>query len=86
MKELHGRRQKEDEEKEIKVDNYRGIGLWLKNYSEEELREVKKLISCFIKLAKEVEEVIILYSIELARLEFSIFFTFVNGTLGCIYV
>ncbi|CAA2970382.1 Hypothetical predicted protein [Olea europaea subsp. europaea] len=50
------RRQKEDEEKEIKVDNYRGIGLWLKNYSEEELREVKKLISCFIKLAKEVEE------------------------------
>lgn len=55
-KELHRRRQEEDEEEERKVDEYREIGLRLKDYPEEELRKAKKLVSSFIKSAEEVEE------------------------------
>ncbi|XP_022854532.1 protein PALE CRESS, chloroplastic isoform X1 [Olea europaea var. sylvestris] len=55
-KELHRRRQEEDEKEERKVDEYREIGLRLKDYPEEELRKAKKLVSSFIKSAEEVEE------------------------------
>ncbi|KAG8389379.1 hypothetical protein BUALT_Bualt02G0223100 [Buddleja alternifolia] len=55
-KEFHKRRQEEDEEEERKVDEYREIGLRLKDYPEEELRKVKKLVSSFIRSAEEVEE------------------------------
>lgn len=54
---MHRRRQEEDEEEERKVDEYREIGLWLKNYPDEELRKAKKLVSSFIRSAEEVEEV-----------------------------
>ncbi|GFP97856.1 protein pale cress chloroplastic, partial [Phtheirospermum japonicum] len=55
-KELHRRRQEEDEEEEKKVDEYREIGLRLKDYPDEELRKAKKLVSSFIRSAEEVEE------------------------------
>lgn len=83
-KELHRRRQEEDEKEERKVDEYREIGLRLKDYPEEELRKAKKLVSSFIKSAEEVEEVIILCSIELAHPRFLSFLIFVNGTFGYI--
>ncbi|KAL3647902.1 hypothetical protein CASFOL_008870 [Castilleja foliolosa] len=55
-KELHKKRQEEDEEEEKKVDEYREIGLRLKDYPYEELRKAKKLVSSFIRSAEEVEE------------------------------
>ncbi|KAI3449601.1 hypothetical protein Pfo_006266 [Paulownia fortunei] len=58
-KELHRRRQEEDEEEERKVDEYREIGLRLKNYPDEELQKAKKLVSSFIRSAEEVEEKIV---------------------------
>ncbi|GER24802.1 hypothetical protein STAS_00338 [Striga asiatica] len=58
-KELHRRRQEEDEEEERKVDEYREIGMRLKDYPEEELRKARKLVSSFIRSAEEVEEKIV---------------------------
>ncbi|KAK6141433.1 hypothetical protein DH2020_024838 [Rehmannia glutinosa] len=58
-KELHRRRQEEDEEEERKVDEYREIGLRLRDYPDEELRKAKKLVSSFIRSAEEVEEKIV---------------------------
>lgn len=55
-KELHRMRQKEDEEEERKVQEYREIGLRLKGYPEEEVKEARRLVSSFIKAAEEVEE------------------------------
>lgn len=55
-KELHRLRQQEDEEEEKKVDEYREIGLRLKDYPEEELLKAKKLVASFIRSAEQVEE------------------------------
>ncbi|CAK9175846.1 unnamed protein product [Ilex paraguariensis] len=55
-KELHQKRQEEDEEEERKVDEYREIGMRLKDYPEEERQKAKKLVSSFIRSAEEVEE------------------------------
>lgn len=54
------RRQEEDKEEDRKVDEYREIGLRLKNYRSEELQKAKKLVSSFIRAAEEVEEVLLL--------------------------
>ncbi|XP_057509523.1 protein PALE CRESS, chloroplastic-like [Actinidia eriantha] len=55
-KELHQRRQEEDEEEERKVEEYREIGMRLKDYPEDEVRKARQLVSSFIKSAEEVEE------------------------------
>ncbi|XP_068662230.1 protein PALE CRESS, chloroplastic [Aristolochia californica] len=55
-KELHRRRLEEDEEESRKVAEYREIGMRLKGYPEEEVRNARKLVSSFIKAAEEVEE------------------------------
>ncbi|XP_050374610.1 protein PALE CRESS, chloroplastic-like [Argentina anserina] len=55
-KELHRKRQEEDEEEERKVEEYREIGMRLKDYPEEDVRKARKLISSFIRAAEEVEE------------------------------
>lgn len=55
-KELHRRRQQEEEEEEEKIEEYREIGLRLKDYPEEELVKAKKLVASFIRSAEEVEE------------------------------
>ncbi|KAH6793973.1 pale cress protein [Perilla frutescens var. hirtella] len=58
-KELQRMREEEDEEEEKKVDEYREIGLRIKNYPDEQLRKAKKLVSSFIRSAEEVEEKIV---------------------------
>ncbi|KAH6818864.1 pale cress protein [Perilla frutescens var. frutescens] len=58
-KELQRMREEEDEEEERKVDEYREIGLRIKNYPDEQLRKAKKLVSSFIRSAEEVEEKIV---------------------------
>ncbi|KAI7983071.1 hypothetical protein LOK49_LG15G00422 [Camellia lanceoleosa] len=55
-KELHQRRQEEDEEEERKIDEYREVGMRLKDYPEEEVQKARRLVSSFIKSAEEVEE------------------------------
>lgn len=55
-KELHRMRQEEEDEEERKINEYREIGFRLKDYPEEEVRKVKKLVSSFIRSAEEVEE------------------------------
>nr|GMD25048.1 protein PALE CRESS, chloroplastic [Ipomoea batatas] len=55
-KELHRLRELEDEEEEKKVDEYREIGLRLKDYPIEDLCKARKLVSSFIRSAEEVEE------------------------------
>ncbi|XP_016541866.1 protein PALE CRESS, chloroplastic isoform X2 [Capsicum annuum] len=55
-KEFHRQRQQEEEEDEKKIDEYREIGLRLKDYPEEELLKAKKLVASFIRSAEEVEE------------------------------
>ncbi|XP_040368775.1 protein PALE CRESS, chloroplastic isoform X2 [Rosa chinensis] len=55
-KEFHRRRQEEDEEEERKIEEYREIGMRLKDYPEEDVRKARKLISSFIRAAEEVEE------------------------------
>ncbi|KAL3621582.1 hypothetical protein CASFOL_036494 [Castilleja foliolosa] len=54
-KELHKKRQEEDGEEEKKVDEYREIGLRLKDYPDEQHRKAKKLVLSFIRSAEEVE-------------------------------
>lgn len=56
-KELHRLRQKEDEEEERKVQEYREIGTRLKGFPEEEVKKARRLVSSFILAAEEVEEV-----------------------------
>lgn len=55
-KELHRRRQEEDEEEDRKVEEYREIGMRLKGFPEEDVRNARKLVSSFIRAAEEVEE------------------------------
>lgn len=47
----------EEEEEERKIEEYREIGLRLKEFPEEDLRKARKLVSSFITAAEEVEEV-----------------------------
>lgn len=47
----------EEEEEERKIEEYREIGLRLKEFPEEDLRKARKLVSSFIRAAEEVEEV-----------------------------
>lgn len=54
---MHRLRELEDEEEEKKVDEYREIGLRLKDYPIEDLCKARKLVSSFIRSAEEVEEV-----------------------------
>jgi hypothetical protein len=61
---LHRRRQEEDEEEERKVEEYREIGMRLKEYPEEDVRKARRLVSSFIRAAEEVEEVIQNYNIK----------------------
>lgn len=55
-KKLHRQRQEEDKEEERKVQEYREIGMRLKDYPEDELRKAKLLVSSLLKSAEEVEE------------------------------
>lgn len=55
-KELERLRQEEDKEEDRKVDEYREIGMLLKDYPQEEVFKAKKLVSSFIKSAEEIEE------------------------------
>lgn len=55
-KELHRRRREEEEEEERKIEEYREVGMRLKEYPEEDVRKARKLISSFIRAAEEVEE------------------------------
>ncbi|XP_058200717.1 protein PALE CRESS, chloroplastic isoform X2 [Rhododendron vialii] len=55
-KKLHQQRQVEDEEEERKVDEYREIGMRLKDYPEDDLRQARQLVSSLLKSAEEVEE------------------------------
>ncbi|CAA7400012.1 unnamed protein product [Spirodela intermedia] len=55
-KEWHAYRDKEEEKENMKVDEYREIGMRLKGYPEEEVRKAKILVSNFIRAAEEVEE------------------------------
>ncbi|KAG9457414.1 hypothetical protein H6P81_001922 [Aristolochia fimbriata] len=54
-KELHQRRLEEDEEENRQMAEYREIGMRLKGYPEEEVRNARKLVSSFIRAAEEVE-------------------------------
>ncbi|KAI3948224.1 hypothetical protein MKX01_014823 [Papaver californicum] len=49
-------RTEEDEEENKKIEEYREIGIHLKDYPDEEVREARKLVSSFIRAAEEVEE------------------------------
>ncbi|XP_027158901.1 protein PALE CRESS, chloroplastic isoform X2 [Coffea eugenioides] len=55
-KEFHQKRREEEEEEERKVEEYREIGLRMKDYPQEELLKAKKLVASFIKSAEEVEQ------------------------------
>ncbi|KAI3668204.1 hypothetical protein L6452_43281 [Arctium lappa] len=55
-KELERLRQEEDEEEDRKVDEYREVGMLLKDYPQEEVFKAKKLVSSLIKSAEEIEE------------------------------
>jgi hypothetical protein len=55
---LHQRRREEEEEEERKIEEYREVGMRLKDYPEEDLVKARKLISSFIRAAEEVEEVV----------------------------
>ena len=60
---MHRRRQEEDDKEERKVEEYREIGMRLKDYPEDEVRKARQLVSSFIKSAEEVEEVMFGYCI-----------------------
>ncbi|KAL0922927.1 hypothetical protein M5K25_006957 [Dendrobium thyrsiflorum] len=53
--EWHAYRKREEEKENRKDDEYREIGLRLKGYPEEEVREARKLVSSFIRAEEEVE-------------------------------
>jgi len=54
---LQRKRRQEEEEEERKMGEYREIGLRLKEYPEEELIKARKLVSSFLQVPEEVEEV-----------------------------
>lgn len=56
-------RQEEEEEEERMVDEYREIGLRLKDYPDEELMKAKKLVSSFIRAEEEVEQVCLMTAV-----------------------
>lgn len=56
-KELRRMQREEEEEEERKIEEYREIGMRLKEFPEEDLRKARKLVSSFIRAAEEVEEV-----------------------------
>lgn len=55
-KELRRLQREEEEEEERKIEEYREIGMRLKEFPEEDLRKARKLVSSFIRAAEEVEE------------------------------
>ncbi|KAF3336884.1 Protein PALE CRESS [Carex littledalei] len=55
-KQWHAYRKKEEEEEERKMDEYREIGMRLKEYPEEDVRKARMLVSDFISAEEEVEE------------------------------
>ena len=56
-KEWHAYRQKEEAEEERITNEYRGIGMRLKAYPQEEVRKARILVSSFIRAGEDVEEV-----------------------------
>ncbi|XP_020268360.1 protein PALE CRESS, chloroplastic [Asparagus officinalis] len=55
-KKWHAYRKKEEDEENRREDEYREIGMRLKDYPEEELCKARRLVSSFIRSAEEVEE------------------------------
>ncbi|KAL2323577.1 hypothetical protein Fmac_027956 [Flemingia macrophylla] len=55
-KELHQSRKQEEEEEERRMEEYREIGMRLKEYPEEDVIKARKLVASFIRAAEEVEE------------------------------
>lgn len=55
-RELRRMQREEEEEEERKIEEYREIGLRLKEFPEQDLRKARKLVSTFITAAEEVEE------------------------------
>ncbi|KAK7270252.1 hypothetical protein RIF29_23262 [Crotalaria pallida] len=55
-KELHKLRREEEEEEERKIQEYREVGMRLKGYPQEDVRNARKLVSSFIRAEEEVEE------------------------------
>ncbi|CAH2057595.1 unnamed protein product [Thlaspi arvense] len=55
-KELRRMQREEEEEEERKMEEYREIGMRLKEFPEQDLRKARKLVSSFIRAAEEVEE------------------------------
>ncbi|CAD6333904.1 unnamed protein product [Miscanthus lutarioriparius] len=55
-KEWHAYRQKEEAEEERITNEYRGIGMRLKAYPQEEVRKARILVSSFIRAGEDVEE------------------------------
>ncbi|KAG7570900.1 hypothetical protein ISN45_Aa04g034320 [Arabidopsis thaliana x Arabidopsis arenosa] len=55
-KELRRMQREEEEEEERKIEEYREIGMRLKEFPEQDLRKARKLVSSFIRAAEEVEE------------------------------
>lgn len=55
---MHPLRKQEEEEEERKIEEYREIGMRLKEYPEEDVIKARKLVSSFLRAAEEVEEVI----------------------------
>ncbi|XP_028773883.1 protein PALE CRESS, chloroplastic-like isoform X1 [Neltuma alba] len=55
-KELQRLRKQEEEEEERKIEEYREIGMRLKEYPEEDVIKARKLVSSLIRAAEEVEE------------------------------
>ena len=58
-KELRRLQKEEDEEEERKIEEYREIGMRLKEYPQDDVIKARKLVASFIKAAEEVEEVIV---------------------------
>ncbi|XP_019452673.1 PREDICTED: protein PALE CRESS, chloroplastic [Lupinus angustifolius] len=55
-KELRQRQREEDEEEERKIEEYREVGMRLKGYPEEDVRNARKLVSSFIRAEEEIEQ------------------------------
>ena len=55
---MQRRRRQEEDEEERKMGEYREIGLRLKDYPEEDVIKARKLVSSFLRVPEEVEEVI----------------------------
>ncbi|XP_029126936.1 protein PALE CRESS, chloroplastic isoform X2 [Cajanus cajan] len=55
-KEVHRSRKQEEEEEERRMEEYREIGMRLKEYPEEDVIKARKLVASLIRAAEEVEE------------------------------